>query len=129
LEGIAELDIGDDLGCDSETEAALDAVYAAEAKAGIGPMWRAPRPRPSWRCGEVPPRYFTPRECCRLQGFPENFQITSSGRRCRDPGRFYHFIGNAVAPPVIRAIGESLIVVLQKAGVITAADVAPASVE
>merc|ERR1712151_387394 len=63
-----------------------------------------------WR--PAPPRFFTQRECCRLQGFPETFLLVAPNRRCKDPERFYHFIGNAVAPPVIQAIGSCLLRVL-----------------
>ncbi|CAD7954858.1 unnamed protein product [Amoebophrya sp. A25] len=78
----------------------------------------------------TPPRFLTPRECCRLQGFPEKFRIplpsictsctssTSSstsilsGVRVPDTsrtteseeGRFYQQIGNAVVPPMIAAV-------------------------
>jgi len=61
-----------------------------------------------------PPRFFTHRECCRLQGFPEDFVLRSrrATARNRTSERFYHFIGNAVVPPVVRALGESLLGVL-----------------
>jgi len=47
---------------------------------------------------EVPPRLYTPRECCRLMGFPESFKIYS------DEIHFYNQIGNAVVPVVITEI-------------------------
>eukprot|EP00928_Gymnodinium_smaydae_P028898 TRINITY_DN21915_c0_g1_i3.p1 TRINITY_DN21915_c0_g1~~TRINITY_DN21915_c0_g1_i3.p1 ORF type:complete len:576 (-),score=136.39 TRINITY_DN21915_c0_g1_i3:127-1782(-) len=95
----------------AEVEAALDRAYASEAHANWVP--RAPRPAPAWRRGQPPPRYFTQRECCRLQGFPETFALRSTGRKCQDPNRFYHYIGNAVVPPVINAIGKELLKVLR----------------
>ena len=52
-----------------------------------------------------PPRFFSPRECARLQGFPESFVVDA----CRDNNRFYHQIGNAVSPPVIGAIGFQIV--------------------
>lgn len=53
--------------------------------------------------GNGRPRFLTPRECCRLMGFPEDFPIP------QDPAHFYQGIGNAVTPPVIAAIGAELI--------------------
>jgi len=44
------------------------------------------------------PRKLTPRECARLQGFPEKFIITVSDTQA------YKQFGNSVAVPVIRAI-------------------------
>jgi DNA (cytosine-5)-methyltransferase 1 len=47
---------------------------------------------------ELPPRKLTPRECARLQGFPEEFIIPVSDMQA------YKQFGNSVAVPVIRAI-------------------------
>jgi len=63
-----------------------------------------------------PPRFFTQRECCRLQGFPDSFVINRPDRRCQDPERFYHFIGNAVVPVVVAAVGEALLQALGTGG-------------
>jgi len=49
------------------------------------------------------PRKLTPRECARLQGFPEDFIIPVSDTRA------YKQFGNSVAVPVIRAIARSMI--------------------
>ena len=48
------------------------------------------------------PRVLTPRECARLQGYPEAFQPHPSKRHA------YQQFGNAVAVPVIKAISESI---------------------
>ena len=48
------------------------------------------------------PRKLTPRECARLQGFPENFIIPVSDCRA------YKQFGNSVAVPVIRAISRRM---------------------
>jgi site-specific DNA-cytosine methylase len=48
-------------------------------------------------------RFLTPRECCRIMGFPEDFPCESN------VPQFYTGIGNAVTPPVIAAIGRELI--------------------
>mmetsp|Transcript_43283 Transcript_43283/g.71923 ORF Transcript_43283/g.71923 Transcript_43283/m.71923 type:complete len:509 (-) Transcript_43283:60-1586(-) len=52
------------------------------------------------------PRFFTEREIARLQGFPDNFRLLDA---CSSPKRLYHQLGNAVCPPVVRAIAERLL--------------------
>ena len=60
------------------------------------------------------PRFLSPRECCRVQGFPDNFEIPLCNlAQC---GRFYVQIGNAVCPPVIQSIGEQMLLLLEKLG-------------
>lgn len=49
------------------------------------------------------PRKLTPRECARLQGFPESFIIPVSDAQA------YKQFGNSVAVPVVRAIASQLI--------------------
>lgn len=49
------------------------------------------------------PRMLTPRECARLQGFPESFIIPVSNCRA------YKQFGNSVAVPVIRAIAKNMV--------------------
>lgn len=49
------------------------------------------------------PRKLTPRECARLQGFPEEFIITVSDTQA------YKQFGNSVAVPVIRAVAKRII--------------------
>lgn len=49
------------------------------------------------------PRKLTPRECARLQGFPESFIIPVSDSRA------YKQFGNSVAVPVIRAISSCIL--------------------
>lgn len=49
------------------------------------------------------PRKLTPRECARLQGFPDNFVIPVSDCRA------YKQFGNSVAIPVIRAIAKNML--------------------
>lgn len=51
---------------------------------------------------DVPPRKLTPRECARLQGFPEQFIIPVSDTQA------YKQFGNSVAVPVIRAIAHQM---------------------
>ena len=52
------------------------------------------------------PRKLTPREAARLQGFPKNFIIPVSDTQA------YKQFGNSVAVPVIHAIAENIITVL-----------------
>ena len=53
--------------------------------------------------GNKNPRKLTPRECARLQGFPEEFVIPVSDAQA------YKQFGNSVAVPVIRAIAKKMI--------------------
>ena len=53
------------------------------------------------------PRKLTPRECARLQGFPEKFVIPVSDTQA------YKQFGNSVAVPVIRAIAKQMHKALQ----------------
>lgn len=56
------------------------------------------------------PRKLTPRECARLQGFPESFIVDAVGK-----SRIYEQFGNSVCVPVVKAVAESLIYTLQQA--------------
>ncbi len=49
------------------------------------------------------PRRLTPRECARLQGFPENFVIDAVSK-----GQMYKQFGNSVSMPVIRALAKEI---------------------
>jgi DNA (cytosine-5)-methyltransferase 1 len=49
------------------------------------------------------PRRLTPRECARLQGFPDNFLIPVSDNQA------YKQFGNSVVTPLIQAVGENII--------------------
>ncbi|CAD7946446.1 unnamed protein product [Amoebophrya sp. A120] len=60
------------------------------------------------REGQKRPRFFTPRECCRLQGFPEDFEIPRKDN-LGEEGRFYHQIGNAVVPAVIALVAGPVV--------------------
>lgn len=56
------------------------------------------------------PRYLTPRECCRIMGFPEDFNVPSVGIDGNVmTAHFYSGIGNAVVPPVVANIGKELV--------------------
>ena len=56
------------------------------------------------------PRKLTPRECARLQGFPEDFIID-----CVSDAQAYRQFGNSVAVPVVRAVAQSLTSALKNA--------------
>jgi DNA (cytosine-5)-methyltransferase 1 len=49
------------------------------------------------------PRILTPRECARIQGFPEQFKFHCSKRYA------YQQFGNSVAKPVIRAVMDNIL--------------------
>lgn len=59
-------------------------------------------------------RCLTPLECERLQGFPDNWtMIDEWGSKISDADR-YKMLGNAVAVPVARWLGERIVRVLSK---------------
>jgi site-specific DNA-cytosine methylase len=49
------------------------------------------------------PRFYTPRECARLMGFPEDYTVDESNYRC------FHQLGNAVVPPVIEKLARAIV--------------------
>lgn len=53
------------------------------------------------------PRRLTPKECARLQGFPENFEIPVSNTQA------YKQFGNSVVYPLIKAVGREIVKALQ----------------
>lgn len=55
-------------------------------------------------------RRLTPLECCRLQGFPDTFfdDVLYRGKPLADGPR-YRLLGNSMAVPVVRWIGERLL--------------------
>ncbi|GAB6611218.1 MULTISPECIES: DNA (cytosine-5-)-methyltransferase [Bacillus cereus group] len=54
------------------------------------------------------PRKLTPRECARLQGFPEEFVIPVSDTQA------YRQFGNSVAVPVVEAISKNMVEAIEK---------------
>lgn len=58
------------------------------------------------------PRMLSPRECARLQGFPEEFIIPVSNARA------YKQFGNSVCIPVIEAVAKQMIEYLEKYSII-----------
>jgi len=46
------------------------------------------------------PRFFSHRECGRIMGFPDDYTFDCN----TDKNRWYHQIGNAVCPPVVKAV-------------------------
>ena len=49
------------------------------------------------------PRKLTPRECARLMGFPDDFILNDSEIQA------YKQLGNAVVPPLISMLAESIV--------------------
>jgi len=54
------------------------------------------------------PRKLTPRECARLQGFPDNFDVTAVS-----DVQIYKQFGNSVSVPVVRAVAKQIINTMQ----------------
>lgn len=59
------------------------------------------------------PRKLTPRECARLQGFPDDYIVDSVSQ-----GQIYKQFGNSVCMNVIRAISEQLVETMKKAEIL-----------
>lgn len=53
-------------------------------------------------------RRLTPRECERLQGFPDDWTLVPTGKRMAADGPRYRQLGNSFAVPVVRWIGEQI---------------------
>jgi len=115
-----------------EASAALPAKAAATALASTAAPAQTPTPTPALAPTSAPapasaptaplrPRFFSPRECCRMQGFPESFIIPAAcegGGRDKGSLRLYHMIGNAVCPPVVQSIAVEML----KAGLLAKED-------
>lgn len=56
------------------------------------------------------PRKLTPRECARLQGFPENYIVDAVS-----DVQAYKQFGNSVTVPVIRAVATQLLMAMNTA--------------
>lgn len=56
--------------------------------------------------GPGEPRYYTPRECARIMGFPEDFRLPENNRA-------YHQLGNAVVPQVVEALTRAIVDALE----------------
>jgi DNA (cytosine-5)-methyltransferase 1 len=56
-------------------------------------------------------RRLTPRECERLQGFPDDFTLVPYRGRTMADGPRYKMLGNSMAVPVLRWIGERIAMV------------------
>jgi len=53
-------------------------------------------------------RRLTPRECERLQGFPDDWTLVPYRRKPAADGPRYKALGNSFAVPVVRWIGERI---------------------
>jgi DNA (cytosine-5)-methyltransferase 1 len=56
-------------------------------------------------------RRLTPRECERLQGFPDNFTLVPHRNKPASDGPRYKALGNSMAVPVVKWIGERIAMV------------------
>ncbi|KAJ3283457.1 hypothetical protein HDU79_009078 [Rhizoclosmatium sp. JEL0117] len=54
-------------------------------------------------------RFYSPRECARIMGFPESYRLD----HVKNEGTLYHQLGNAVCPPVVEAIARKVIEALE----------------
>jgi hypothetical protein len=58
------------------------------------------------RTGGCVVRRLTPRECERLQGFPDDYTLISFGGKPATDVQRYQVLGNSMAVPVVRWIGR-----------------------
>ena len=61
-----------------------------------------------------PPRFYTERECARIQGFPDTFILRG--------GKQYTQLGNAVSPPMVAAIANEVVRVIEASAKETVAE-------
>jgi DNA (cytosine-5)-methyltransferase 1 len=73
-----------------------------------------PKPTAQLQCGQTPAilnhavRRLTPRECERLQGFPDDYTLVPHRGNPAADGPRYKALGNSMAVPVMRWIGERI---------------------
>jgi len=72
---------------------------------GTGPLIRN---RPHCVATPVAVRRLTPRECERLQGFPDDYTLVEYRNKPAADGPRYRALGNSMAVPVMRWIGERI---------------------
>jgi DNA (cytosine-5)-methyltransferase 1 len=75
---------------------------------GTGPLIRH---RPHCVATPMAVRRLTPRECERLQGFPDDFTAIEYRKKPAADGPRYRALGNSMAVPVMRWIGERIALV------------------
>ncbi|CAD7954649.1 unnamed protein product [Amoebophrya sp. A25] len=95
----------------SLTQAGQTSSSSATSSSATSPL-ATPAATSSNPSGDEPqtrPRFFTLRECARLQGFPESFIIENK----RNLHRWYHQCGNAVCPPVVAKIAKQMLRTLE----------------
>jgi DNA (cytosine-5)-methyltransferase 1 len=72
---------------------------------GTGPLIRN---RPHCVATAMAVRRLTPRECERLQGFPDDYTLVEYRKKLAADGPRYRALGNSMAVPVMRWIGERI---------------------
>jgi len=77
---------------------------------GTGPLIRN---RPHCVATAMAVRRLTPRECERLQGFPDDYTLVMYRNKPAADGPRYKALGNSMAVPVMRWIGERIAMVSQ----------------
>jgi len=63
---------------------------------------------PNLLCSQMAVRRLTPRECERLQGFPDDYTLIEYRGKLAADGPRYRSLGNSMAVPVMRWIGERI---------------------
>ena len=88
----------------------IDVATACNARGGSGRMDFETESfvTHALRSGQRTVRRLTPRECERLQGFPDDYTLVPYRGRLAADGPRYKAIGNSMAVPVMRWIGERI---------------------
>ena len=97
-EAAAEVEAGAEAEAEAEAAGATAVDAAADAEAAAAA---------SAADAMEAPRFYTERECARLQGFPDWFAL--------EGGKLYVQLGNAVCPLLVRAVAERLLAALAAA--------------
>jgi len=102
---------------DQDTVVAVDSQNAAALTDGaIGSLQREGGGPGGHSCGfsvqnGMAVRRLTPRECERLQGFPDDYTLVEYRKKTVADGPRYRALGNSMAVPVMRWIGERIAMV------------------
>lgn len=92
----------DAIGLDEEQNAMVDAFGMLKARTKGGGF------EGSVMTQSMQVRRLTPRECERLQGFPDNYTLVPHRNKPAADGSRYKALGNSWAVPVVRWIGERI---------------------
>jgi DNA (cytosine-5)-methyltransferase 1 len=83
-------------------------ILTGEIAASLGTSQNATGRNTAKACVNMAVRRLTPRECERLQGFPDDYTLIQFRKKPAADGPRYKALGNSMAVPVMRWIGERI---------------------